>query len=48
MSEDIKTAVEGMASAFEEFKATNDARLTEIEKKGSSDPLVEEKLDCGS
>ena len=44
MSEDIKTAVEGMASAFEEFKATNDARLTEIEKKGSSDPLVEEKL----
>jgi HK97 family phage major capsid protein len=44
MSEDIKTAVEGMATAFEEFKATNDARLTEIEKKGSSDPLVEEKL----
>ena len=44
MSEDIKTAVEGMATAFEEFKATNDARLAEIEKKGSSDPLVEEKL----
>jgi HK97 family phage major capsid protein len=44
MSEDIKTAVEGMATAFEEFKATNDARLAEIEKKGSSDPLVDEKL----
>jgi HK97 family phage major capsid protein len=44
MSDDIKNAVEGIAVAFEEFKATNDARLTDIEKKGSSDPLVEEKL----
>ena len=44
MSEDIKTAVEGIAVAFEEFKATNDARLAEIEKKGASDPLVDEKL----
>ena len=44
MSDDVKTAVEGMATAFEEFKATNEARLAEIEKKGSSDPLVEEKL----
>jgi len=44
MSDDVKTAVEGMATAFEEFKATNDARLSEIEKKGASDPLVEEKL----
>ena len=44
MSEDVKNAVEGMAKAFEEFKSTNDARLAEIEKKGSSDPLVEEKI----
>ena len=44
MSDDVKNAVEGIAVAFEEFKATNDARLAEIEKKGSSDPLVEEKL----
>jgi HK97 family phage major capsid protein len=44
MSDDIKNAVEGIATAFEEFKATNDARLSDIEKKGSSDPLVEEKL----
>ena len=44
MSDDVKNAVEGIAAAFEEFKATNDARLAEIEKKGSSDPLVEEKL----
>ena len=44
MSEDIKKAVDGIASAFEEFKATNDSRLAEIEKKGHADPLVEEKL----
>ena len=44
MSEDVKNAVEGMAKAFEEFKSTNDSRLAEIEKKGSSDPLVEEKI----
>ena len=40
MSDDVKTAVDSMATAFEEFKATNDQRLAEIEKKGSSDPLV--------
>tara|TARA_Y100001937_G_C7132414_1_gene338257 strand:- start:1510 stop:2727 length:1218 start_codon:yes stop_codon:yes gene_type:complete len=44
MTEDVKTAVEGMAKAFEEFKAENDAKLAEIEKKGSSDPLIEEKI----
>ena len=44
MSDDVKTAVDKMATAFEEFKATNDERLAAIEKKGSSDPLVEEKL----
>lgn len=44
MSDDIKSAVEGMAKAFEEFKAANDARLHELEQKGSADPLVESKL----
>lgn len=45
MSEDqVKTAVDAMASAFEEFKSVNDARLAEIEAKGSSDPVTEEKL----
>jgi|TARA_R100000149_G_scaffold12056_1_gene4560 HK97 family phage major capsid protein len=44
MSEDIKKAVDGIATAFEEFKATNDARLAEIETKGSADPLTEGKL----
>jgi HK97 family phage major capsid protein len=44
MSDDVKTAVDAMAGAFEEFKKTNDQRLAEIEQKGSVDPLVEEKL----
>ncbi|HBY70308.1 MAG TPA: phage major capsid protein, partial [Flavobacteriaceae bacterium] len=45
MSEDVvKNAVDGLASAFEEFKATNDERLKQVEEKGSADPLVEEKL----
>lgn len=45
MSEDqVKVAVDAMASAFEEFKSVNDARLAEIESKGSADPITEEKL----
>ena len=45
MSEDhVKNAVDAMATAFEEFKSVNDQRLAEIEKKGSSDPITEEKL----
>lgn len=45
MSEDhVKTAVDAMATAFEEFKTVNDQRLAEIESKGSSDPVTEEKL----
>ena len=41
---EVKSAVEGLGKAFEEFKATNDDRLAEIEKKGSVDPITEEKL----
>ena len=44
MAEEVKEAVDGMVKAFEEFKATNDARLEELEKKGSVDVLVEEKI----
>ena len=44
MDDQVKVAVEGMASAFEEFKAVNDQRLAEIEAKGKADPLLEEKL----
>jgi len=44
MEDQVKTAVEAMAGAFEEFKKVNDDRLAQIEAKGSADPLVEEKL----
>jgi HK97 family phage major capsid protein len=43
-SSEVKTYLEGLNTAFEEFKATNDKRLSEIEKKGDADPLIEEKL----
>jgi HK97 family phage major capsid protein len=42
--EEIKSLIEDQGKAFEEFKSANDARLAEIEKKGASDVLVEEKL----
>lgn len=44
MTEQVENAVVEMAKAFEEFKATNDERLKQIEEKGSVDPIVEEKL----
>lgn len=34
-----------LLSAWEEYKSTNDARLAEIEKRGSADPLTNQKLD---
>lgn len=39
-----KTAVEQVMSAFEEFKATNDAAIAELKKRGVTDPIVTEKL----
>lgn len=38
-------AVAEVLSAFEEFKAVNDNRLKEIEKKGSADVLLVEKVE---
>ncbi len=43
MSDENK-ALEGVMSAFEEFKATNDKRLAELEKKGAADVVVTDKL----
>lgn len=40
---EVKSAIEGMGRAFEEFKAANDAKIKE-EVKGSVDPLIEEKM----
>jgi HK97 family phage major capsid protein len=44
MAEEIKDAVDAIATAFEEFKSANDARLKAIEKTGKADPLLEAKL----
>lgn len=42
---ELKSAVDAVGSAFEAFKAANDARLAEIERKGSADVVVRDKLD---
>ena len=44
MDTDVKEALDGLGRAFEEFKATNDARLAEVGKKGAADVVLEEKL----
>jgi HK97 family phage major capsid protein len=41
---DIQTNINELARTFEEFKSTQDERLNLLEKKGISDPLMEEKL----
>ena len=45
MSDEIKSVVDELGSAFEDFKTENTKRLQEIEKKGSADPLLVEKVD---
>jgi HK97 family phage major capsid protein len=47
MSDEIKQAVgavQDLNKAFAEFKSVNDQRLAEIEKKGTADALLTEKL----
>ena len=41
---ETKAAVEKLGTAWEEFKKSNDLRLSEFEKKGAVDPLLTEKL----
>jgi len=41
---EVKSAVDTLGNAFESFKETNDERLKQIEAKGSSDPITEQKL----
>ncbi len=43
-SAEARGAMHEMMAAFEAFKGANDARLSEIEKKASSDTLLEEKV----
>lgn len=40
----VEKAVDPVMTAFEAFKETNDLRLKEIERKGTADPVVTEKL----
>ncbi len=42
---ELKETIESIGRAFEQFKAENDARLKEIEKKGHVDPLLAEKVE---
>ncbi len=41
---EVKKAVAPVMTAFEEYKQTNDARIADIAKKGSADPMYDEKL----
>lgn len=40
-----KKAIGAVMTAFEEFKASNDARLKEIEKRGSADAVLVDKVE---
>lgn len=42
---ELKEMIESIGRAFDEFKASNDLRLKEIEKKGSVDAVLAEKVE---
>lgn len=44
MDAEIKTAIDGVMTTFEAFKAANDASLAEIKKTGVADPITTDKL----
>ncbi|NTU76251.1 MAG: phage major capsid protein, partial [Alphaproteobacteria bacterium] len=41
---EVHDATETLARAFEEYKSVNDQRLGEIERRGSADTVLNEKL----
>jgi len=41
---EVRSATETLARAFEEYKSVNDLRLSEVEQRGSADVLLDEKL----
>jgi len=41
---EVDRAFDDFRSGFEEWKAENDRRLAEIERRGAADPLIEEKM----
>jgi HK97 family phage major capsid protein len=42
---ELKDKIDELGRTIESFKAENDRRLKEIEKKGGADPLLQEKVD---
>ena len=42
---DVTTTLEDLGRTFQEFKSTNEERLSSLEKKGHEDPLLVQKLD---
>ena len=42
---DVAALIEEQTKAFEDFKKSNNARLTQIESKGTADPLLGEQVD---
>jgi HK97 family phage major capsid protein len=45
MDAEIKAALQKQMEAFEAFKVSNNERLGQVEKKGSADPLLVEKVE---
>jgi hypothetical protein len=41
---EVKSAVESLGKTFESFKKANDERLSQVEAKGTADPVTEAKL----
>src|SRR6185437_13677835 len=41
---EVRNAADTLARTFEEYKGTNDQRLAELERRGSTDVLLDEKL----
>ncbi|HUT42738.1 MAG TPA: phage major capsid protein, partial [Desulfobacterales bacterium] len=41
----LKELIEELGKTFEEFKKANDARIKELEEKGTVDPLLSEKVE---
>jgi len=41
----MKTRIDQLGNAWEEFKSTNDQKLKQVEKRGSADPITENQLE---
>src|SRR4051812_25331582 len=41
---EVRNATDGLARTFEDYKSVNDQRLAELERRGSADVLLDDKL----